>query len=162
MDQLSGTARPLGADDQFGRIETRGFAKTWQRSQSGPGATAFFSEDKTRRVVPSHPIFGVCVNGTAFSGDRGLCSGEVALLRCNRGQHAACTLMSPRSSAAGEPAPAIGPRALSHLQATVHPPSCRKWVALQRGQGPPNGYCPREGRLLKRYGVQVPQQSRGP
>ena len=68
-------------------------------------------EGKTRRLVQGQPGVGVCVRGTAFSGDGGVPGVEVPLLRYDGRKHASCTIMSS-IGCAGQTPPAPGPRAL--------------------------------------------------
>ena len=55
LEQLPQTSPPRGTDDPHGEKETRDFAKARQRSQSGPGATAFLRARPvdSSRVIPS-------------------------------------------------------------------------------------------------------------
>ena len=51
---------PRGAGDLHGEKETRGFAKAWQISQSGPGATAFLRArpvDSSRVIAASEFVY---------------------------------------------------------------------------------------------------------
>ena len=49
LEQLPETPPPRGTGDPNGEKEMRGFAKARQRSQSGPGATAFLRADPSTR-----------------------------------------------------------------------------------------------------------------
>ena len=55
LEQLPGTAPPRGTGDPHGEKEARGFAMARQRSQSGPGITAFLRARPvdSSRVMPS-------------------------------------------------------------------------------------------------------------
>ena len=54
LEQLPETSPPRGTGDPHGEKETRGFANARQRSQSGPGATAFLRVRlvDSSRVIP--------------------------------------------------------------------------------------------------------------
>ena len=113
LEQLPETPPPRGTGDPNGEKEMRGFAKARQRSQSGPGATAFLRADPSTRPG-SCQRRSLCPRDGVVSGDGGVPGDEVPLLRCDGRKRPACAIMSSIGSA-GQPAPAPGSRALPHL-----------------------------------------------
>ena len=111
LEQLPETSPPLGTGDPHGEKETRGFAKARQRSQSGPGATAFLRARPvdSSRVIPASEFVSA---GRRFLGRK-----EFLATRCPCcGVTDANTRHARLSSIgrAGQPAPAPGTRALPH------------------------------------------------